>query len=131
MAGLLSGDTQVLSTGYGEAIGLAKQGEVRILAVTSAERLSQTPDIPTVKELGYDVTFANWRGFFAIPELAAEKANSYRDLLKRMYDTPQWEEIRVQRGWQNLYQAGDEFYAFLEEQEKAIGSIMRELGFLQ
>ncbi|MCK5516997.1 MAG: tripartite tricarboxylate transporter substrate binding protein, partial [Desulfobulbaceae bacterium] len=61
MAGLLSGDVQVLSTGFGEALGLANQGEVKILAVTSAERLSQAPDVPTAKELGYDVTFANWR----------------------------------------------------------------------
>lgn len=131
MAGLLSGDTQVLSTGYGEALGLAKQGEVRILAVTSAERLAQTPDVPTVKELGYDVTFANWRGFFAIPNLSKEKADSYRAALKAMYDTPEWEEVRKQRGWQNLYQPGDEFYSFLEKQEESLGAMMRMLGFLQ
>lgn len=131
MAGLLSGDTQVLSTGYGEALGLAKQGEVRILAITSDKRLPQTPDVATVKELGYDVTFANWRGFFGIPGLAPEKAEAYRALLKKMYDTPEWEKIRTQRGWQNLYQPGDEFYTFLESQEQAIGTIMRELGFLQ
>jgi putative tricarboxylic transport membrane protein len=131
MAGLLSGDTQVLSTGYGEALALAKQGEVKILAVTSEKRLEQTPDVATVKELGYDVTFANWRGFFGIPGLSKEKAESYRALLKSMYNTPEWEKIRKQRGWQNLYQPGDEFYSFLENQEKAIGSIMRELGFLK
>lgn len=131
MAGLLSGDTQVLSTGFGEALGLANQGEVKILAVTSNERLDQAPDVPTIKELGYDVTFANWRGFFGIPNLSQEKAKSYQALLKEMYATPEWEQIRKQRGWQNLYQPGDDFYAFLEEQEKAIGDIMRELGFLQ
>jgi len=131
MAGLLSGDTQVLSTGFGEAVGLANQGEVRILAVTSAERMEQAPDVPTVKELGYDMTFANWRGFFAIPNLDMEQAEAFRGVLKAMYDTPEWEEIRTQRGWQNLYQPGDEFYTFLEEQEKAIGSMMRTLGFLK
>ncbi len=131
MAGLLSGDTQVLSTGFGEALGLANQGEVRILAVTSAERMDQAPDVPTVKELGYDMTFANWRGFFAIPDLDKEQAEAFRAVLKAMYDTPEWEEIRKQRGWQNLYQPGDEFYAFLEEQEEAIGSMMRTLGFLK
>lgn len=131
MAGLLSGDTQVLSTGFGEALGLANQGEVRILAVTSAERLAQAPDVPTVKELGYDMTFANWRGFFAIPDLPQDKAEAYRAVLKKMYDTAEWEAIRKQRGWQNLYQPGDEFYAFLEKQEKDLGDIMRKLGFLQ
>ena len=131
MAGLLSGDTQVLSTGFGEALGLASQGEVKILAVTADERLSQAPDVPTVKELGYDVSFANWRGFFGIPGLSEEKAKQYQAVLKEMYATPEWEKIRTQRGWQNLYKPGDEFYAFLEEQEKSIGDIMRKLGFLQ
>ncbi|WP_457577781.1 tripartite tricarboxylate transporter substrate binding protein [Desulfomarina sp.] len=131
MAGLLSGDVQVLSTGFGEALGLAKQGEVKILAVTSDKRLAQAPDVPTVKELGYDVTFANWRGFFAVPNLPEDKAKAYRAVLKKMYDTPQWEEIRSKRGWQNLYQPGDEFYSFLEKQEKALGDMMRKLGFLK
>jgi putative tricarboxylic transport membrane protein len=131
MAGLLSGDTQILSTGFGEALGLANQDLVRILAVTSDERLPQAPDVPTVKESGIDVTFANWRGFFGAPGLPEAKAQAYRDVLKKMYDTPEWEEIRTKRGWQNLYKPGAEFTAFLEDQEKAIGGMMRELGFIQ
>jgi len=131
MAGLLSGDTQVLSTGFGEALGLAKQGEVRILAVTSDERLSQAPEVPTVKESGVDVTFANWRGFFGAPGLPEAKAEAYREVLKKMYDTPEWEDIRSKRGWQNLYKPGAEFTTFLEGQEKAIGGMMRELGFIR
>lgn len=131
MAGLLSGDTQVLSTGFGEALGLANQGEVKILAVTADERMSQAPDVPTVKELGYDVSFANWRGFFGIPGLSNEKNMAFQAVLKDMYETSEWEEIRKQRGWQNLYKPGKEFYTFLEEQEKSIGDIMRKLGFLQ
>jgi len=131
MAGLLSGDIKVLSTGFGEALGLANQGEVRIIAVTSDERLTQAPDVPTAKESGIDVTFANWRGFFGAPGLPEAKAQSYRDLLKKMYDTPEWEDVRSKRGWQNLYKPGAEFTAFLENQEKAIGGMMRELGFLK
>jgi len=131
MAGLLSGDTQVLSTGFGEALGLARQGEVRILAVTSDERLSQAADVPTLKELGYDVSFANWRGFFGAPGLPAEKAEGYRAMLAKMYKTADWEKIRTNRGWQDLYKPGDEFVNFLENQEKAIGGMMKKLGFLK
>jgi putative tricarboxylic transport membrane protein len=131
MAGLLSGDTQVLSTGFSEAVGLAKQGEIRILAVTSEERLPQAPDVPTIMELGYDMSFANWRGFFGPPGLPADMAEGYRMMLKKMYDTPEWEEIRSRRGWQNLYKPGDEFYKFLENQEKQVGELMRKLGFIQ
>lgn len=131
MAGLLSGDTQVLSTGYSEAVGLANQGEIRILAITSAERLKPTPDVPTLKELGYNTTFANWRGFFGAPGLPKDKAEGYQAMLKKMYDTGEWEEIRSRRGWQNLYQPGQKFYSFLEEQEKVIGDLIRTLGFIK
>ncbi len=131
MAGLLSGDTQALSTGFGEAIGLANQGEVRILAITADKRLPQAPDVPTVKESGYDMTFANWRGFFGAPGLSDEKAEAYRAVLKKMYATPEWAKIRDQRGWQDLYKPGAEFTAFLENMEKEIGDMMRKLGFIK
>lgn len=131
MAGLLAGDTQVLSTGFSEALGLARQGEVRILAVTSEKRLPQAPEVPTLMELGYDITFANWRGFFGAPKLPEEKAKGYQAMLAKMYKTAEWEKIRTNRGWQNLYKPGDEFVKFLENQEKAIGGMMKKLGFLK
>jgi putative tricarboxylic transport membrane protein len=131
MAGLLSGDTQALSTGFGEAVGLARQGEVRILAVTADERLSAAPEVPTVKESGYNMTFANWRGFFGPPGLPEAKAEAFRTVLAKMYDTPEWEDIRTKRGWQNLYKPGDEFVVFLEKMESDIGAMMRQLGFIQ
>ncbi len=131
MAGLLSGDTQVLSTGFGEAVNLASQGEVRILAVTSAERLAEAPDVATLKELGYDVVFANWRGFFGPPNLSKKKVDQYLAMFKKMYGTSEWDSTRKKYGWQNLYNPGAEFITFLEQQEKAVGEMMRNLGFLQ
>ena len=131
MAGLLSGDAQVLSTGFSEALGLSRQGEVRILTVTSEERLAQAPEVPTLMELGYNVSFVNWRGVFGAPGLPADKAAGYRAMLTKMYKTPEWEQIRTNRGWQNLYKSGDEFVEFLENQEKTIGAMMKKLGFLR
>lgn len=131
MAGLLSGETQILSTGFGEALELSKSGTVRILAVTSDERVADAPDVPTLKELGYDAVFANWRGFFGAPGLPEEKAKAFADLLKKMYDTPEWETVRARNGWVNLYKPGAEFYTFLEGQEKVMKDLMIELGFLQ
>ncbi len=131
MAGLLSGDTQVLSTGFGEALNLASQGEIRILAVTAANRLAEASDVPTLKELGYDVVFANWRGFFGPPKLSKQKTQEYLAMFKKMYDTPIWDQTRKKYGWQNLYNPGDEFVSFLEDQEKAVSKMMKNLGFLQ
>ena len=128
MVGLLSGETQLLSTGLSEALALAAQGEVRILAMTAATRLDHAPDVPTITEQGVDLVFTNWRGFFGAPGLPEDKVNEFQDMLLRMYDTEEWEDIRQKRGWSNLYISGDDFIDFLADQETEMGVLMDELG---
>ena len=130
MAALLSGEIQALSTGFSEAVDLAAAGEVKIIGVTSDERVAAAPDAMTMKEQDIDTTFVNWRGFFAAPGLPADKLAGYQEAIAKMYETPEWEEIRAQNGWVNIHNSGDDFKAFLEEQESVIGDLMKKLGFL-
>lgn len=130
-AAILSGEVAAGSTGFSEAVGLAKAGEMRILAVTSPERVPAFKDAPTLKEQGYDVTFVNWRGFFAAPGLPEDKANLYRKALAAMYPTPEWKAVRDRNGWVDIHNSGKDFVAFLENQEKVIKTLMQQLGFLK
>jgi putative tricarboxylic transport membrane protein len=130
MVGLLSGETQLLSTGLSEAIALADQREVRILAVTAPERLDRTPQVPTLVEQGVPAVFANWRGFFAAPGTSAERVAAYADKLARMYETDAWQRIRDARGWTDFYVSGADFAAFLEQQERDMAYLLRELSML-
>ncbi|CAJ1370001.1 unnamed protein product [Effrenium voratum] len=130
MAGLLSGEVQAVSTGFSEAVELAKAGEVRIIGVTAPERVDAYPDAATMVEQGNDTTFVNWRGFFAAPGLPADKLAAYQAAIAKMYDTPEWEEVRARNGWVNIHNPGDDFRVFLEGQEQTIGDLMKKLGFL-
>lgn len=130
MAGLLSGEVQAVSTGFSEAVELAKAGEVRIIGVTAQERVDAYADAPTMVEQGNDTVFVNWRGFFAAPDLPADKLAMYQDAIAKMYDTAEWEEVRARNGWVNIHNPGDDFRSFLEEQEQVIGDLMKKLGFL-
>ena len=130
MAALLSGEISALSTGFSEAVDLANAGEVKIIGVTSSERVSAAPDAKTMIEQGIDTTFVNWRGFFGAPGLPADKLAQYQAALEKMYDTPEWEAVRARNGWVNIHNSGDDFRTFLEAQEKVIGDLMKKLGFL-
>ncbi|MFC6637346.1 tripartite tricarboxylate transporter substrate binding protein [Sulfitobacter sp. JBTF-M27] len=130
MAALLSGEIAALSTGFSEAVDLANAGEVKIIGVTSEERVAAAPDAMTMKEQGIDTTFVNWRGFFAAPGLPEDKLAMYQDAIAKMYETPEWEAVRARNGWVNIHNSGDDFLNFLEAQEKAIGDLMKKLGFL-
>ena len=130
MAALLSGEIQALSTGFSEAVALAGQGEVKILGVTSSERVPAFDEAPTMMEQGIDTEFVNWRGFFAAPGLPEDQLAAYQEALDQMYETEAWEEVRARNGWVNIHNSGDEFRSFLEAQEQQIGDLMRKLGFL-
>ena len=131
MVGLLSGETQLLSTGLSEAIALAEQDEVRILAMTAAERLARVPDIPTLAEQGVPAIFSNWRGFFAAPGIDEQQRRMFEQALSRLYETAEWQSIRESRGWTDFFVAGDEFVAFLGQQEQEMAELLRELGLLE
>ncbi len=130
MAGLLSGEVAAVSIGFSEAIELANAGEVRIIGVTSDERVPTYADAPTMVEQGNDTVFVNWRGFFAAPGLPDEDLAAYQGVLAEMYDTEEWAEVRDRNGWVDIHNSGADFRIFLEEQEQVIGDLMRELGFL-
>ena len=130
MAALLSGEIAALSTGFSEAVALAQAGEVKIIGVTSDERVDAYGDAPTMKEQGIDTTLVNWRGFFGAPGLPADKLAMYQEAITKMYDTPEWEAVRARNGWVNIHNSGDDFKTFLEAQEKVIGDLMKKLGFL-
>ena len=130
-AALLAGEIDVGSTGFSEAVALAKAGEMRVIGVTSGKRVDALPDAPTLKEQGYEAEFVNWRGFFAAPGLPADKANAYRDAIAAMYKTAEWEAVRKRNGWVNIHNSGDKFTGFLEKQEGIIKALMIELGFLK
>ena len=130
MAGLLSGEIQALSTGFSEAVELAKAGEVNILGVTAKQRVKGFEDIPTFAEQGYDMEFVNWRGFFGAPGLPAEDAARYEAMLAAMKETPEWEAVRARNGWIDIHYSGAEFLSFLEGQEGAMGKLMKDLGFM-
>ncbi|RDX37332.1 tripartite tricarboxylate transporter substrate binding protein [Vibrio campbellii] len=131
MAALLSGETQLLSTGLGEVLEMSKSDQVKVLAITAPKRLDAAPNIPTLKEYGNETVFANWRGFFAAPGTSQAKLDEWNAALTKMYKTEEWQVVRDRNGWIDNYKADKEFFAFLEEQEQQMGDLMRELGFLK
>jgi tripartite-type tricarboxylate transporter receptor subunit TctC len=61
---LLGGQVEALSTGPSSVIGHVKGGKVRVLATWGDSRHPAFPDVPTLKELGYDAQFSQWTGLF-------------------------------------------------------------------
>ena len=129
IAGFMTGEADLLSTGFSEALPYHRSGKLRIIAVSARDRLAIAPDVPTIVELGIDFEFVNWRGFFAAPGLAVEETDRYANRLRAMQETDAWQTLRDRNGWQDLYLGREAFARFLEVQEEQIRTQMIELGF--
>ena len=131
MAGLLSGEASVLSTGLSEAIQMQRSGLIRILAVTAPSPLIDGPALATLKSQGIDLEFANWRGFFAAKGLSQSQYRKMENMLDKLVDTPEFERVRARNSWARLHQTGNQFYNFLEQQEIQITNLMNAVGYLR
>ena len=61
---LLGNEVQVMFVTFSSAVSFAKQGRVRMLGVISPERNPALPDIPTMREQGYNMVVGSWQGLF-------------------------------------------------------------------
>ena len=128
LAGLLSGETQIISTGLGELMGARDQ--VRIIGITAPSRIADAPDAPTLKEQGYDVQFVNWRGFFGPPNMSNKDKKALSAMLGKVMKTPEWEAVRKRNAWVNIYNSDKDFVKFLEKQTVEMTALMKKLGVI-
>ncbi|RYP88870.1 tripartite tricarboxylate transporter substrate binding protein [Nocardioides guangzhouensis] len=129
---LLGHKIKVGFSGVGEFEGQIEAGELRLLAVSGDERLTNdgVEDAPTLQESGVDLTFTNWRGVLAPPGISEERRQQLIGLLEEMHDSPEWQQALEDNGWIDAFKTGDEFTAFLEEQDARVADTLKELELL-
>ena len=128
LAALLGGKVSAGISGIGEYGPQVLAGDLKGLAVSSEERSPQVPDVPTITEGGYDVVLSNWRGLMSHPRLTEEARGDLTALVTQAHDSPEWQEVLSKNGFDDLYLTGDEYGAFLTEEEQRVQKILSEIG---
>lgn len=130
IAALLGGNADMIATDASAIIEYKKAGKVRVLAVTSPERLEgELQDVPTLKELGIpDTEFTIWRGVFGPKEMSPEAKQYWDEKLEALSKNDVWKKEMEAKGWQGEYRNAAEFTTFLQEQEKQILELLKAVG---
>jgi len=127
LSAILGGQVSVGVNGLAEFLPQMEAGTVRILAISSAERLPGV-DVPTLREQGVNVEFENWRSVLAPPGIGAADRARLTAMLERMVQTPEWHEMLERYRWLDRYLEGDDFTRFAAAEEQRVRNILRELG---
>ena len=129
LATILSGRVQAGISGIGEIREQIDAGTVRALAVSSPERIEGI-DAPTLTEAGLDVELANWRGIVAPAGIDPAQEEAAEAALATMAESPGWQQVLTERGWDDQFLAGEEFEQFLAEEQTRTRSVLEELGLV-
>jgi putative tricarboxylic transport membrane protein len=127
LAAILGGQVSVGINGLAEFAAQIDAGALRVLAVSSAQRLPGI-DAPTLRERGVDVEFENWRSLVAPPGITPEERARLTAVVAAMTRSAEWRELLARFRWLDRHLAGDEFAAFAAAEERRVRVILRELG---
>lgn len=127
---LVSGQLKLALSGLSEFMPYADQKRLRIIAVTSAQRLPGV-DAPTLKESGVDVVIGNWRGIIGPPGMSAQGRAMWLDRFEKMHASPQWKKALADHGWTDAYLAGDDFGKFLAQEKLRQEQVLKDLGLIK
>lgn len=130
LAAILGNQVTVGISGYGEFAEQVKGGTLRIIGISSDERVAGI-DAPTYKEGGVDVSIQNWRMVAAAPGISDEQKAAITADIEKMNNSETWKKTLADKGWANTYLAGD---AFTEQLKKDIAStteILKDIGLVK
>ena len=127
---MIGGQIDVVSTDLGEIAGFVESGDIRILAALSDDPIPAFPDIPTAKSQGIDVTGYNWRGLYTGGDVSDEAYDKWVGDLESLYESDGWQEAATSSGLVPLWRGGEEFEAYVREQETQMAEISRSIGII-
>ena len=125
---LQGGHVQVYSGDASEAEEQIKAGaKIRVLAVLSDKRLDGSlANVPTMKELGFDVQWPIIRGFFMGPKVSDADFKVWSDTFSKMMATPEYDKLRAERGLFKFALTGKELDAFIKDRMVAYRQLAGE-----
>jgi len=127
---IMGGHMDLSVVALSSVVSYLKSGELKALAVTSAERDPFLPDVPTAKELGIDAIFMQDTGFYMPPKTPENIVAVFSKAIGEMSKNEAYvKEIEEKTFSQVRYMDTEEFVKFLEEDFKYWSKLAKEAGF--
>jgi len=126
LAALLGGQIDIASLNPGEVVGQLESGDLKALCAFSEERYEypELADIPTAKEQGVDVSFAQFRGFIAPGEITDEARDYWIEAGEKFADSDAYTEYLESNFMQANVAYGDDFVTYLEGNNEDLKKVL-------
>lgn len=125
---VIGNNAQVFIAPVSASLTHIRSGKLRPLASLGSERSKVLPNVPTVKELGYDLEYYLWVGLFA-PKGTPDQIVSYlRNAIKTAAHSEKFKTALAGLGQELQYMDQPEFEKFWDQDAKRIENAVRQIG---
>jgi tripartite-type tricarboxylate transporter receptor subunit TctC len=128
---VLSGEVNVGLLGPSIAAAQIKAGKMRALASWGAKRMPAMPDLPTLKELGYNVEYAIWTGIFAPAATPEPVMKALRDGVRAITNDEEFKSSMAKLDTPINYLDAPEFKTFWDADAKRLIETVRKIGNIE
>jgi len=129
VTGLVGGETHMMFVTASSAMPHVKSGRVRLIAVTSAQRLQAFPDAPTMAESGYpQLTSGSWQGIFVPTGTSREVVDKLYGVVIETMKTAEVRQRLSNGGVEVVTSAPGEFARFVQKETERWGKAVKEAG---
>jgi len=129
IAAVLGGHVNMMVIEPQEAGEHIRAGNMRVLAQIAERRLPPFPDVPTLREAGFDVpAYAVIRGVVGPPDIPRDAVAYWAEFFTRMSKTASWKKYLEDNLFEDGFQKGPELAKFMEQFPEQIRSILRDAG---
>jgi len=128
---LLGGHVDILFSVPIIAFVQLKSGDVTPLAVASEKRHPAFPNVPTLKELGYDVEYYMWCGFFAPKATPPDILKTLREATRKAAASPEFKAAMDKMNTPIDYRDADEFQKFWDKDAQRSIEAIRRIGRIE
>jgi tripartite-type tricarboxylate transporter receptor subunit TctC len=125
---LLGGQIDAVSSGPATVLQQVKAGKLRVLAHWGNGKLEALPDVPSLKDAGYDAEYAQWSGLFvpsATPEPVVQRL---RAAARAAGNDPKVKEVIGNAGSPVLFQDTPDFEKYVQGDVRRMGEVVRRIG---
>jgi len=126
---VLGGHIAAVVTPIPEVIQHAREGKLRMLATSTSQRTRFTPEVPTMKELGFDVVFQDWSGLVAPAKTPKETVARVNALVAEVVKSPAVAARLVDIGVEADANSPEEFAALYRATWEKYRDVVRATGF--
>lgn len=129
---LLGGHVDFLAISAGSLMPHIESGDMRPLMVYSPERIDALPNVPTAKELDYELAgqVVGWSALYGPPNLPEEVVTTWGEVLKQVAENESWLDRAADRG--SISTIGDvDMATYAQEQYEFYRGLAEEFGYLK